>query len=138
VDATSWWRTMEVNLGGILVCTRLVLPDMVARHHGRIINLSSQAGVHRWPLVSAYSVSKASVVKLTENVAREVSRFGINVFSVHPGLLSIGLGETGLPDDAPTDSYIGRIRAWVLHELAAGRGGDPVCAMRLMVLLARG
>ena len=65
-------------------------------------------------------------MKFTENIARETSRFGINVFSVHPGLLAIGLGETGLPDDAPTDPYVGHIRTWVMHELAAGRGGDPM------------
>ena len=137
VDGRSWWRTMEINVGGMLVCTQLALPEMVARRRGRVINVASQAGVHRWPLVSAYSVSKASVVKFTENVARETSRFGVSVFSVHPGLLPIGLGETGLPD-APADSHIGRIRAWVEHEMAEGRGADPACAMRLMARLARG
>ena len=99
---------MEVNLGGILRCTQLVLPEMVARRRGRILNLTSQAGSHRWPLVSAYSVSKAAVVKLTENLAHETSRYGVSVFSVHPGLLPIGLGETGLPDAAPADSYEAR------------------------------
>ena len=138
VDTSEWWRTMEVNLGGMVVCTHLALPDMVARQRGRIINLSSQAGVHRWPLVSAYSVSKASAVKFTENVARETRRFGISVFSVHPGLLPIGLGETGLPADAPADSHVGRIRAWAMRELDQGRGADPASAMRMMARLARG
>ena len=54
----------------------------------------SEAGVHRWPLVSAYSVSKAAVAKLTENLAHEASPYGISVFSVHPGLLPIGMSET--------------------------------------------
>jgi NAD(P)-dependent dehydrogenase (short-subunit alcohol dehydrogenase family) len=138
VDTRDWWRTMEVNLGGILRCTQLVLPEMVARRRGRILNLASQAGSYRWPLVSAYSVSKAAVVKLTENVAHETSRYGVSVFSVHPGLLPIGLGETGLPEAAPADSYAGQVRTWVTHELDHGSAADPKAAMRLMLRLARG
>ena len=114
----------------------VVLPGMVARRRGRIINIASQAGVHRWPLVSAYSVSKAAGVKFTENLARETSRFGVSVFSVHPGLLPIGLGES-LPD-GPDESLAGRIRNWALREFDAGRGASPAAAMRLLVRLARG
>ena len=94
VDAEAWWATFDVNVRGILLGTQLVLPSMVARRRGRIINITSQAGVHRWPLVSGYSVSKAAVTKLTENLAQETSRYGIGVFSVHPGLLPIGMSET--------------------------------------------
>jgi NAD(P)-dependent dehydrogenase (short-subunit alcohol dehydrogenase family) len=137
VDGRDWWRTMEINIGGMMVCAQLALREMVTRRHGRIINVASEAGVHRWPLVSAYSVSKAAGVKLTENVARETSRFGVSVFSLHPGLLPIGLSES-LPENPPADSYIGRIKAWALQELAAGRGADPAAAMHLMVRIARG
>jgi NADP-dependent 3-hydroxy acid dehydrogenase YdfG len=59
IEPDRWWRTMEVNLRGTLLCTQLVLPEMVHRRRGRIVNISSHAGVFRWPLVSAYSVSKA-------------------------------------------------------------------------------
>jgi NAD(P)-dependent dehydrogenase (short-subunit alcohol dehydrogenase family) len=138
VDASEWWRTMEVNVGGMLIATQLVLPEMVARRKGRILNVSSQAGSYRWPLVSAYSVSKASVVKFTENVALETSRFGISVFSVHPGLLRIGMGESDALEHAPDGSYAGRIHAWVQRELDQGRGAEAESAMRLMVRLARG
>ena len=109
VDPTEWWTTMDVNLRGLLLSSQLVLPTMVARRRGRIINMASQAGVHRWPLVSAYSVSKAAVVKLTENLARETVRYGISVFSVHPGLLPIGMSAT-VTDHAPTSHHERRIR----------------------------
>ena len=108
-----------------MLCTQLVLPDMVARRRGRILNISSQAGVRRWPLVSAYSVSKAAVTKLTENLAREVSRFGIAVFSVHPGLLPLGMGiAPDRPPSAPPRPHEDRIWAWVDRELGrrSGRG----------------
>ena len=124
IDPVEWWTTMDVNVRGIVLCSQLVLPDMVAANRGRIINITSQAGVHRWPLVSAYSVSKAAVVKLTENLALETSRHGVGVFSVHPGLLPIGISET-FAAHTPTTSHEARIRRWALNELAEGRGADP-------------
>jgi NAD(P)-dependent dehydrogenase (short-subunit alcohol dehydrogenase family) len=137
VDAAEWWTTMDVNLRGILLCSQLVLPGMVARRRGRIINLTSRAGAHRWPLVSAYSVSKAAVVKLTENLAHETARYGISVFSVHPGLLPIGMTTTvaGLTS---TSSHVDHVRRWALEELAEGRGAEPADAIELIVRLAAG
>jgi NAD(P)-dependent dehydrogenase (short-subunit alcohol dehydrogenase family) len=139
IDIHDWWTTMEINLAGTVRCTQLVLPDMIARRRGRILNLSSQAGVHRWPLVSAYSVSKAAITKLTENLAHEISRFGISVFSVHPGLLPIGMSTvTTGPHGAHPTSHQARIWTWVRNELAEGRGADPAAAIKLIVRLAAG
>jgi NAD(P)-dependent dehydrogenase (short-subunit alcohol dehydrogenase family) len=84
VDLGAWWDTIDLNVRGTLRCTRLVVPDVVARGRGRIVNLGSQAGVHRWPLVSGHSVSQAAITNLTENLARETSRHGVTVFSVDP------------------------------------------------------
>ena len=100
VDLQSWWRTLEVNLLGTLVYTRAALAPMVERRRGRIINITSQAGAFRWPVVSAYSVSKAATIKLTENLAIEARRHRVSIFSVHPGLLPIGLSETALDPEA--------------------------------------
>jgi NAD(P)-dependent dehydrogenase (short-subunit alcohol dehydrogenase family) len=137
VDAADWWTTMDVNLRGIILCSQLVLPEMVARRRGRIINVTSQAGVHRWPLVSAYSVSKAAVVKLTENLAHETSRHGVSIFSVHPGLLPIGM-TTSVAGLEATSSHVDHVRQWTLDELADGRGADPGVAVELIVRLAAG
>jgi NAD(P)-dependent dehydrogenase (short-subunit alcohol dehydrogenase family) len=139
VDPGDWWQAMEVNVAGLVRCTQLVLPDMVARRRGRVLNLSSQAGVHRWPLVSAYSVSKAAVTKLTENLAREVQRFGVAVFSVHPGLLPIGMGS--VPDTRASGTpspHEDHIWDWVSRALAEGRGASPADAVDLIVRLAAG
>ena len=99
--------------------------EMIAGGHGRIINITSQAGVHRWPLVSGYSVSKAAVVKLSENLARETQRHGISVFSVHPGLLPIGMGETMAAHEPGLSPRAGHPRRGRCTELADGRGADP-------------
>lgn len=139
VDPRDWWATLEVNLQGLVLSTQLVLPDMVARRRGRILNLSSQAGVHRWPLVSAYSVSKAAVTKLTENLAREVGRFGVSVLSVHPGLLPLGMGiAPERSPSVPSSPHEDRIWSWVGRELADGRGARPDEAVDLLVRLAAG
>jgi NAD(P)-dependent dehydrogenase (short-subunit alcohol dehydrogenase family) len=138
LDAAEWWRTVEVNLRGTLLCTRLVLPDMVERRRGRIVNIASQAGAYRWPMVSAYSVSKAAVIKLSENLAWELRRHGVSVFSVHPGLLPIGLSEAALAGHSPRNKAESAISTWIQTEFAAGRGTDPTHAAELIVDLLSG
>ena len=137
LELDQWWTTMNVNVRGLVLATQLVLPDMVAAGRGRIINMTSQAGVHRWPLASAYSVSKAAVVKLTENLALETSRHGIGVFSVHPGLLPIGISDT-IAARTPTNRHEAHIRNWALNALAEGRGADPARAAELLLRIAAG
>jgi len=137
-DLEAWWRTMDVNLRGTLLPTQLVLPEMIHRRRGRIINLSSQAGVFRWPLMTAYSVSKAAVTKFSENLARETLRHGISVFSVHPGLLPLGMSEGALADRSVPDSHEERVFAWVRNEIASGRGAEPGRAVAVIVALALG
>ncbi|HZS19721.1 MAG TPA: SDR family oxidoreductase [Pseudonocardiaceae bacterium] len=138
VAEENWWHTVEINVRGVTLCSGLVLPEMVARRRGRIVNVTSQAGVFRWPMVSAYSVSKAAVIKLTENLSYETKRYGIGVFSVHPGILSIGLSEPALASTAPADSPLGRMRTWVGNELAEGRGAQPDQAAGLLLRIATG
>ncbi len=138
VDAGDWWRAVEINLRGAFLCSQAVLPGMTARGAGRIVNVTSQAGVFRWPQVSAYSVSKAAVIKFTENLAAEAGRSGVRAFSVHPGLTPIGLTERALADAAPAGSAEARMYAWVRQELAAGRGAEPALVARLVIRLATG
>jgi NAD(P)-dependent dehydrogenase (short-subunit alcohol dehydrogenase family) len=136
-DLDAWWATMDVNLRGLVLTSQLVLPEMIERRRGRILNITSQAGAFRWPLVSAYSVSKAAVVKLSENLAHETSRFGIAVFSVHPGLLPIGM-TTSVAGLAPATPHVAWVQRWADHEMAIGRGADPDDAVDLIVRLAAG
>lgn len=138
LDPTDWWRTFEVNLGGAFALTSAVLPDMIAAGHGTIVNITSNAGVYRWPLVSAYATSKAALVKLTENLAAETRSYGISVLSVDPGLLPIGFTQPEMnktPDpDEPSDIPT----VWVQEQLTAGHGADPDQAARLITRLAAG
>ena len=137
-QTAEWWRAIEVNLGGAFVLTQLALEHMIPAGKGRIINVTSYAGVYRWPLLSAYAASKAALVKLTETLAEETRPHGVSVFSVDPGLLPIGLGEAALKASAGRRTPEGRVQRWIRDQLAAGRGADPEEAARLIIALASG
>jgi NAD(P)-dependent dehydrogenase (short-subunit alcohol dehydrogenase family) len=139
VDATEWWRTLEINLGGVFTLTSVVLPDMIAAGRGRILNITSYAGIYRWPLLSAYAASKAALVKLSETLAAETRPYGVSILSVDPGLLPIGLSETALngsPDTETVDEE--RVLGWIRDRIASGRGADPDRAAQLICELAAG
>jgi acyl-CoA synthetase (AMP-forming)/AMP-acid ligase II/NAD(P)-dependent dehydrogenase (short-subunit alcohol dehydrogenase family) len=137
-DPADWWRTLEINLGGVYVLSRIVLPDMIAAGGGRILNITSNAGVYRWPLASAYATSKAALVKLTENLAPETSRHGVSVLSVDPGLLPIGLSAPRLNSTPAPGTPEARITDWARDRIATGHGADPARAAHLILQLARG
>lgn len=134
----DWWRAFEVNVGGAFTLTRLLLPEMIAARIGRIINITSYAGVYRWPLMSAYATSKAALVKLTETLAEETRPHGVAVFSIDPGLLPIGLSESALSSSAAPQSPQGRVHGWIRDQLRSGHGADPALATRLILALASG
>ncbi len=138
LSQADWWRAFEINVGGAVALTQLVLPDMVAARSGRIINITSNAGVFRWPLMSAYAASKAAMVKLTETLAEETRPFGVSAFSADPGLLAIGLGEAALRSTAGPQTPEGHVFGWIRGQLTSGHGADPAEAARLVLRLASG
>ena len=84
-DPDDWWRTMEINLRGPYLMTRGVLPRMVPKKCGRIINISSAVTVRTFPYFAPYTVSKAAIIYYTQNLAGQVKEHGISVFAYHPG-----------------------------------------------------
>ena len=68
VDPGQWWRTIEINLRGPFLCIRAVLPGMIARRRGSIINLSSGAAHRLFPYLGAYSASKAALTHWTNQL----------------------------------------------------------------------
>jgi NAD(P)-dependent dehydrogenase (short-subunit alcohol dehydrogenase family) len=123
LDVDDWWETVEVNLRGTFVCSRAVLRSMVERKQGRIVNVVSHAGVHRWPYFSSYVASKAAVIKLTETLASETRPHGIAVLAAHPGLVRAGLTDAR-PVDAPPPlegTLEHKVFMWFERQLAEGR-----------------
>jgi 3-oxoacyl-[acyl-carrier protein] reductase len=87
----DWDEVLEVNLGGPFRCCRAVLPGMVYRRRGSIVNISSRSAVAGLPGQSAYAASKAGLLGLTHSLAREVGRKGVRVNVVVPGFVATEL-----------------------------------------------
>ncbi len=98
----DWWRVMEVNLRGVVLMTSAVLPGMVERGSGRVIDVGSGAGRRAEPRYSAYSVSKAAALRWMDNVATGLGADSpVRVVSASPGLVRTDMTETmwGSADD---------------------------------------
>jgi 3-oxoacyl-[acyl-carrier protein] reductase len=85
IDADVWWREVEINLRGPFLFAHAVLAGMVARRRGRIINVASAAGLQAIETGSAYCVSKAALIRLSESIAVETGSSGVATFAIHPG-----------------------------------------------------
>jgi 3-oxoacyl-[acyl-carrier protein] reductase len=77
VDPHAWRRTVDVNLWGTFLLCRYVIPGMVTRRYGRVINVSSGAGSHPMAFFSGYSASKAGVTHFTRTIAEELKPYGV-------------------------------------------------------------
>jgi NAD(P)-dependent dehydrogenase (short-subunit alcohol dehydrogenase family) len=101
-DPDDWWQALEVNLRGPLYCARAVLPGMLARGRGRIVNVSSGVGLAAIPMLSAYVVSKTALYRLSENLAAETRGHGVMVFAIDPGLVRTATSESALSCGEPS------------------------------------
>jgi NAD(P)-dependent dehydrogenase (short-subunit alcohol dehydrogenase family) len=137
-DPDLWWRTFEVNVRGVFLCSRAVVPKMIGRGGGRIINLASNAGVFRWPTASAYSASKAALIKLTENLAVELKGHHVHVFAFHPGIVDGGMTHAALASDASAGSPAYRATKWVREQYESGNTIPPERAAQSILFLASG
>jgi NAD(P)-dependent dehydrogenase (short-subunit alcohol dehydrogenase family) len=100
---SSWRKTLDVNLTGSFVCAQAVAPGMIARKFGRIINISSQAGIIALPGHVAYMASKAAINGITQVLALEWGPFGITTNAVAPTVVNTELGKAVWSDPAKGD-----------------------------------
>ena len=80
----EWQRVIEINLNGVFYGCKAVVPHMIARGYGRIVNMASVAGKEGNPNASAYSASKAGVIALTKSLGKELAAHDIAVNCVTP------------------------------------------------------
>ena len=83
---TKWDKDLGLNLRGVLNCTRAVLPHMISRRSGKIVNIASVAGLGGQPSGTVYGAAKAGVIAFTQGLAQEVVESGINVNCIAPGM----------------------------------------------------
>ncbi|MFJ3388183.1 MULTISPECIES: 3-ketoacyl-ACP reductase [unclassified Lysinibacillus] len=98
----EWTNIIDVNVKGVYYTTRTVLPEMLERNTGDIINISSTAGQKGAPITSAYSASKAAVIGLSESLMLEVRKKNIRVTTLTPSTVATDMAvELNLTDGNP-------------------------------------
>ena len=100
LEPEDWWHVFEVNVLGVYLCSRTVIPGMISRGGGRIVNVASGAAYLQGSTSTAYSASKAAVHRFSETLAAQLKPHGIPVFSISPGLVRTEMTYT-FGDDAP-------------------------------------
>jgi meso-butanediol dehydrogenase / (S,S)-butanediol dehydrogenase / diacetyl reductase len=93
ISDREWDRLVGVNLRGVLVVTQRVLPPMLRRRSGRVINISSMAGKEGLPNLAHYCATKFAVIGLTQSLAKEVAAHNVTVNAVCPGVVRTPLWD---------------------------------------------
>ena len=125
----DWNRQMDVNLKGVFLCTKYTVQQMVKQGKGgRIINISSIAGLVGFPGISAYCASKGGVTELTREVALDVAKYGITVNAINPGIIMTDMTKDMLNDPTTKKSF--------MESTPVGRVGQPEDIGNAAVFLA--
>jgi len=111
----AWRQVMDVNLTGLFLCCREVVPHMREANYGRIVNIASVAGKDGNPNASAYSASKAAVMALTKSLGKELASSGVRVNCVTPAAVKTAIFDQMTPEHI----------AFMLSKIPMGRFGTP-------------
>ena len=121
MDPDAWWNAQEVMVRGTLLFMRAVMPGMVERHKGSVINVASLGGQWFTPHVSCYGIGKMSQIRLSELAAAEAKGTGVCVYVIEPGTVITDMAETTM---AAEDA-----KRWVPHLVESlkrlKQSGDP-------------
>lgn len=111
----EWHRVLQVNLSGVFNCTRAVVPHMIERRRGNIVNIASVIGQTAAFGQSNYSAAKAGVIGFTRSCALELAPYGIPVNAICPGFVDTDMLRA-VPDE---------VRQSILHRIPQGRFASP-------------
>jgi 3-oxoacyl-[acyl-carrier protein] reductase len=126
VTDDEWRKVMGINADGVFYCNRAVIPGMVARGYGRIVNVASIAGKEGNPMAAAYSASKAAVIGLTKAIGKDLARTGVIVNCVAPAVIETPI-LAGI-----TQEHID----YMVERIPMGRAGRPEEVAALVCWLA--
>jgi NAD(P)-dependent dehydrogenase (short-subunit alcohol dehydrogenase family) len=104
-DLETWRHMLDLNLTATFLCCRAVIPHMIAAKHGRIVNVSSRTGLQPAAGLSAYGVSKAGVLTLTQTLALELRGTGVTVNAILPSVIDTPSNRAAMPT-AKADSWV--------------------------------
>jgi NAD(P)-dependent dehydrogenase (short-subunit alcohol dehydrogenase family) len=120
-DVAAWRQVIDIDLTGVFLCNRAVIPGMRARDYGRIVNIASVAGKEGNPNAAAYSAAKAGVIGLTKSLGKETASTNIRVNCVTPAAVKTAIF------DQMTEQHI----AYMLSKIPVARFGlvEEIAAM---------
>jgi 3-oxoacyl-[acyl-carrier protein] reductase len=121
-EPDDWWRVLEVNVLGVYLSARAVIPGMLQRGRGRIVVTGSGAAYLPGASNTAYTSSKAAVARLAETLAESLRDTPVRVFLISPGLVQTEMTDGHFPDDAPWTPP--ELAPRLVRVLASGRADE--------------
>jgi 2-hydroxycyclohexanecarboxyl-CoA dehydrogenase len=134
ISEGDWRDTFAVNVDGIFNVSRMVVPGMVERRCGAVVNLASWLGRRGNPIFAAYAASKFAVIGMTQSLAAEVAPFGVRVNAVCPGIIADTPMRSGL-EGAGAAAGLPPIEQRA-KTIPLGRAGTPDEVAKVVAFLA--
>ena len=133
-DPEEWWQTLKINLRGPYLCIRRILPGMVERGKGKVINISSGAVQGHFPYLGPYTISKTALTQYSNILANQLQGTGISVFAYDPGFLRTHLTEV----DGQKPEIHSSLRDMFKAGLEQGLDTPMETTVRKLIFLASG
>lgn len=114
----DWDAMIDINVKGLLYMSKAIVPQMVERQSGHIINIGSSAGRELYPKGNVYCASKSAVLSITEGMRIDLNPFGIKVCAINPGLVETEFSQVRFKGDAIADSVYKGFKALQPEDIA--------------------
>jgi meso-butanediol dehydrogenase/(S,S)-butanediol dehydrogenase/diacetyl reductase len=137
LDETEWDRLMDINVKGVLFTTQVVLPGMIERGWGRVINMSSVVGKEAYPGFLHYCTSKFAIIGMTQGIAKEFATTGVTVNAVCPGIVETPMHDR-VVEQMAEGAGVSREEAWenFIGSVPMGRPQTPEDVAEMIAFLA--
>ncbi|PWI30579.1 NAD(P)-dependent oxidoreductase [Flavobacteriaceae bacterium LYZ1037] len=117
-NTDDWDAMMDINVKGLLYVSKAVIPQMIERKTGHVINIGSSAGKEVYPKGNVYCASKHAVLAITEGMRIDLNDFGIKVCAINPGLVETEFSQVRFKGDAIADNVYKGYKALQPQDIA--------------------
>lgn len=117
-NVDDWDAMMDINVKGLLYVSKLIMPQMIARESGHIINIGSSAGKEVYPKGNIYCASKHAVLAITEGMRMDLNPYGIKVCAINPGLVETEFSQVRFKGGKQADNVYKGFKALQPEDIA--------------------